>query len=57
MTFHFRHTFDRYNYLTDEEKKEIAIREAADDLAKEIIKHAYAEVDEEGNVRGVIKII
>lgn len=55
MIYRFVHYFADAN-LTDEQKIEIAVRKATEDLAIELMKRAEADVTLEGNVRGYVKI-
>lgn len=43
-------------YLTDEQKLEIAKRKAAEDLAKKLLENAVFKVNELGHVEGYIEI-
>lgn len=63
MVYHFKHYFNlwgsigdpRYD-ISDERKIEIAKEKAAKDLAKKLLEHSKFEVDECGNVDGVIYV-
>jgi hypothetical protein len=62
MTYHFMHYFDHPlgwqngNYLTDEQKIEIAKENAAKDLAKKLLETAQFKINEQGNVEGTLYI-
>ena len=57
MTFHFIHYFvPGMSHIPEKDRIEIARKRAAEDLAKEFLKYARAEIDEVGNVHGRIEL-
>jgi hypothetical protein len=53
---YFGFGYSASSYLTDEQKLEIAKRKAAEDLAKELLKHAVFTINQQGDVEGIIDI-
>lgn len=57
MTYRFVHYFEPGSgYIPKEDRIKIAKERAIEDLAKELMKYAYFELDDFGNVNGTLHI-